>query len=76
MTLQEMSFTYREDAQRFRTRIRALREESRGVSREEARRLHRRILELETLARQSRELAELMQHYYERGYHRNEKYTL
>ena len=44
--------------------------------REERLRLTRRILALEQLLRQSRELAELTQHYYERGYHRSEKYTL
>ncbi len=76
MTLHEMSYTYREDALRFRMRITLLREQSRGAGKKEAQRLHRRILELEALARQSRELAELTQRYYERGYHRNEKYTL
>ena len=39
-------------------------------------RLKRRILELQQLLRQSRELADLTRHYYERGYYRNEKYTL
>ena len=65
MTLYQMSFVYREDALRFRMRITVLRE-----------RLKRRILELQQLQRQSRELAELTRHYYERGYYRNEKYTL
>ncbi len=76
MTLHEMSYIYREDALRFRMRITLLRERSRSAPKEEARRLRRRILELETLARQSRELAELTQRYYERSYHRNEKYSL
>ena len=77
MTLHEMSYSYREDALRFRMRITHLRELSReAASREEARALHRRILALETLSRQSRELAELTQRYYERSYHKNEKYTL
>ena len=31
---------------------------------------------LQVLLRQSRELAELTQHYYERSYYRNAKYTL
>ena len=77
MKLHEMSYTYREDALRFRMRITHLRALSRETkSKEEARSLHRRILVLETLSRQSRELAELTQRYYERSYHRNEKYTL
>lgn len=76
MTLHEMSYTYREDALRFRMRITLLREQSRSAPKAEAQRLRRRILELEALVRQSRELAELTQRYYERGYYRNEKYTL
>ena len=77
MTLYEMSFTYRADALRFALRISelraALREEA---DREAARSLRRRIDELQPLYRQSRELAELTAHYYERSYHRSEKYTL
>lgn len=76
MTLHQMSFVYREDAMRFRMRITALREQARRAETEERESLMRRILELEQLLRQSRELAELTQHYYERGYHRSERYTL
>ena len=76
MTLYQMSFLYREDALRLRMRITVLREQARTADSEERLRLTRRILALEQLLRQSRELAELTQHYYERGYHRSEKYTL
>lgn len=77
MTLYQMSFVYREDALRFRMRITALREQARSAAtREERECFKRRILELQQLLRQSRELAELTRHYYERGYYRSEKYTL
>ncbi len=76
MTLHEMSYTYREDALRFRMRITHLRVQAEGAPPEEARRLQQRITELQTLLRQSRELAELTQHYYERNFYRNEKYTV
>ena len=76
MTLYQMSFVYREDAMRFRMRITALRQTAKDAGPEERERLKRRILELQQLLRQSRELAELTRHYYERGYHRSEKYTL
>ena len=76
MTLYQMSFVYREDALRFRMRITVLRERARTADSEERLRLTRRILELEQLLRQSRELAELTQHYYERGYYRNESYRI
>jgi UDP-N-acetyl-D-mannosaminuronate dehydrogenase len=43
---------------------------------ERIRLLERRIRDLQPLLRQSRELAELTARYYERGYHRSEKYTV
>lgn len=77
MTLYQMSFVYREDALRFRMRITALQEQAKAAETdEELRRLLRRIAELQVLLRQSRELAELTQHYYEGGRDRNARYTL
>lgn len=38
--------------------------------------LRTRIAELQVLRRQSSELAELTKRYYERNYHRDERYTL
>ena len=38
--------------------------------------LKRRIAELTPMLTQMNELAELTAHYYDRGYYRNEKYTL
>lgn len=77
MTLYQMSFVYREDAVRFRMRITALRQKARSAAtKEEAQQIARRIADLQMLARQSRELAELTQHYYERGYYCDERYTL
>lgn len=76
MTLYQMSYVYREDALRFRMRITVLREQARTAEGEDKLRLKRRILELQQLLRKSRELADLTRHYYERGYYRNERYTL
>ncbi len=76
MTLYQMSYVYREDALRFRMRITVLREQARTAEGEDKLRLKRRILELQQLLRPSRELADLTRHYYERGYYRNERYTL
>ena len=77
MKLCEMSFVYREDAVRFQMRITELRHEMKqATTKKETQQLMRRIADLLVLVRQSRELADLTQHYYERGYHRNEKYTL
>ena len=76
MTLYQMSYVYREDALHFRMRITVLREQARTAEGEDKLRLKRRILELQQLLRQSRELADLTRHYYERGYYRNERYTL
>ena len=77
MTLSEMSYVYREDALRLRMRITELRQAGRAAeSSEAADRFRRRIAELEVLLRQSRELADLTAHYYERNYYRNGKYTV
>ena len=38
--------------------------------------LRRRINELTPMLTEMNELAELTEHYYDRGYYRNEKYTL
>ena len=76
MTLYEMSYVYREDAMRFRLRITVLREQAKAAQGEDKLRLRQRILELQQLLRQSNELADLTGHYYERGYYRNEKYSL
>ena len=77
MTLYQMSFIYREDALRFRMRITALREQAKtAATEEEARLLKRRIEALQVLLRQSRAPAAPTQHYYERSYYRNAKYTL
>ena len=60
-----------------RTGISELRAAARAAQdREEAERLKRRIAELQVLRRQSSELAELTKRYYERNYHRDERYTL
>lgn len=75
MMLMELSITYRTSAQMLRQRIGELREErGRRTDPEEIRRLDRRIVELEPLLREARELAVVTARYYDRGYHKNEKY--
>ena len=43
---------------------------------EDRRLLRRRITELTPLLQETRELAALTAHYYDRSYHRHERYTL
>ena len=77
MTLLEMSFSYQNSAAAIHGRIVELRNLARGqTDPEEASRLRRRIDELTPLWREARELAALTAHYYDRSYHRHEKYTL
>ena len=77
MTLYQISESYREDERQFRLRISMLRERARvSEDNEEADALRRRIAELQILLRQSRELAELTRHYYERSFYRGRKYSL
>ena len=77
MTLKEIAKGYRESAVPLRLRLHNLRQELKYAQDPEERwQLKRRIAELTPLLTQVNELAELCEHYYERGYYRNEKYTL
>lgn len=77
MTLLALSETYRASAQLLRQRLRQLRQEEKTAVDEHTRFwLTRRKLVLSEMLRQTNELAELTEHYYERGYYRNEKYRL
>jgi uncharacterized Zn finger protein (UPF0148 family) len=76
-TLAEMSVEYRAQAEKIKARIRALRQERRETQDpDQAQRLLRRIEELEALFRETRDQAVLLEHYYDRGYRRNARYTL
>ena len=77
MTLAEMSGLYTESAAAIRQRIAELRRSAREQdSEEESRALRRRIAELTPLLQETRELAALTARYYDRSYHRHERYTL
>lgn len=77
MTLYEISLSYREAAVPLRKRLRQLRLAlEKTEDPEEIWRLKRRIAELSPMLTQVNELAELTEHYYERGYYRSEKYTV
>ena len=77
MTLLEMSALYAESAAALRRRIGELQQAARELKDEEDRRLlRRRITELTPLLRETRELAALTAHYYDRSYHRHERYTI
>ena len=77
MTLLEMSAEYESSASAIRMRIRELREAERTETDPDiSHRLHTRITDLIPLLREARELAVLTAHYYDRSYHKNEKYTL
>lgn len=77
MTLAEMSREYEASAVLLRARLRMLRQElAKAKDPEEIWHLKRRIGELTPMLTQMNELADLTAHYYERGYYRNEKYTL
>ena len=77
MTLYELSFAYEESADLLRTRMRELRQaEKLATNYAEKQRLRRRLAELDPLLREMRELTALSRRYYDRSYHKNEKYTL
>ena len=77
MTLAEMSGEYRESARLLQVRLKQLRQALAEEKDPEAIwHIKRRIAELTPMLTQMNELADLTEHYYERGYWRSEKYTL
>ena len=77
MTLLELSAEYQASADLLRNRLRALRRQLRQAEDPAVCfALQRRISLLTELLRQTNALTELTKRYYERGYWRNEKYTL
>ena len=77
MTLKEIAKDYEAAAVPLRKRLRELREAIKVTEDpEEIWHLKRRIAELTPMLTQMNELTELTARYYERGYWRNEKYTL
>lgn len=77
MTLKEMGGEYRAQALVLQARIRELREACRQAKTEgEKEKLRQRIWALAIIWQETREQAVLLERYYERGYHRNGRYTL
>ena len=77
MTLQELSLCYEEAAVPLHKRLKELRQMlAQETDPEAVWHLKRRITELTPMLTQMNELAELTAHYYDKGYYRNEKYTL
>ena len=77
MTLKELSLCYEEAAVPLRRRLRELRGLLAAAENpEEIWHYKRRIAERTPMLTQMNELAELTAHYYDRGYYRNEKYTI
>ena len=77
MTLLEIAEGYRASALPLRARLRELRIALKTTEDpEEVFRLKRRIAELTPMLTQCNALAMLCQNYYERGYYRDEAYTL
>jgi len=77
VTMTELSRSYEEAAVLLRSRLKLLRQTlAASHDPEEIWHLKRRIAELTPILTQMNELAELTAHYYDRGYWRNEKYTV
>ena len=77
MALSDLSKDYEAAAVLLRQRLKLLRKMLAEASDpEDIFHIQRRIAELTPMLTQMNELAELTAHYYDRGYYRNEKYTL
>ncbi len=77
MALADLSPEYTQSARLLQQRMKQLRQALRETrDPEEKWHLERRLAQLTPMLTQMRELADLTAHYYEKGYWRNEKYTL
>lgn len=77
MTLLELSPLYAQSATALRQRIRQLQAAERTqTDPQEAQRLQCRIAALQPMLREMRELSQLTTHYYDRSYHKHERYSL
>lgn len=76
MTLLRMAASYRHSGDLIRLRIIALKDEAKTASPEDRAQLERRIKELNTLYRETRETALVLERYYDRRYHRHGRHKL
>lgn len=76
MTLLRMAVSYRRSGELIRLRIAALREAAKTADPEEKNRLEQRVRDLSALYRETREIALVLERYYDKRYHKNERYTL
>lgn len=77
MKMCELAVQYRESAALLRERIRLLQSAADGKSLTEMERLRlrERIAGLEEIRRETADTAAFLEHYYERGYRRNRRFT-
>ena len=76
MTLLHMAASYRQSGDLIRLRIIALRDAAKTAEGDERSQLEQRIRDLTVLYRDTREIAKVLERYYDRRYHNNERYTL
>ena len=76
MTLLRRAASYRRSGELIWLRIIALRDAAKTAEPEEKNRLEQRIRDLSALYRETREIALVLERYYDRRYHKNERYTL
>ena len=75
MTLLRMAASYRHSRDLIRVRIIALKDAAKTAPPEEKIQLERRIKDLNTLYRETREAALVMERYYDRRYHKHGRHT-
>lgn len=76
MTLLELSVDYRDHAAALKGRITQLRGTYPGLNEDERICMDARIRMLTAMWREARDLAILCERYYDRGYRRNERYSI
>ena len=74
-TLQELADSYTETAARLRLAIRALEEKKNGMAPRQRNAAEHDLRLLRQMLRETREVGEVVRHYYDRTYWHNRRYT-
>ena len=73
MTLLRMAASYRHSADLIRLRIVALEDEAKTAPHQERAKLEQRVRELNVLYRETKSTARMLEHYYDRRYHADDR---
>jgi hypothetical protein len=76
MRMRELAIEYRAGEAKLRSRMTVIESKLDGADLEEKMQLLERLQRLETMRRETADTAAFLEHYYDRGYRRNRRFTI